>query len=99
MKESHAPRKSEAPRTLDARTDGTASSSLHQVVLPLPLGLAQRSAKCRICGESFFNEGLPQGWGHDYREMIYPVHVILNFGEECAHAKCLERQNAEVTDK
>jgi hypothetical protein len=25
--------------------------------------------------------------------MIFPIHVILNFGKEFAHAKCLERQN------
>jgi len=64
-----------------------------RMVLPIPLGLAQRSAKCRICGESFGSEGMPQGWAYEFQEMVYPVHVILNFGEECAHAECLKRQN------
>ena len=58
--------------------------------LPLPLGLAQRGAKCRICGESFAGNGMPMGWAYEFDEMIYPVHVILKFGKECAHAKCLK---------
>ena len=63
------------------------------LLLPIPLGLAQRSAKCRLCSESFAGEGMPKGWAYEFREMVYPIHVILNFGEECAHAKCLEQAN------
>lgn len=58
----------------------------------MPLGLAQRSAKCRICGEHFFKKGdvIHKSWAYCHKAMLYPQHVILNYGEECAHAKCLE---------
>jgi hypothetical protein len=68
-------------------------------VLPLPLGLAQRSAKCRICGESFSTPYMPTNWAYAFKEQLWPVHIILNHGKECAHAKCLERQNDERSDR
>ena len=75
-------------------TQAQNSVALQRSVLPLPLGLAQRSAKCRLCGEYFGGDGmLPRGWAYEFREMVFPTHVILNFGKECAHAKCLERHN------
>ena len=56
---------------------------------------AQRRRVCRVCGEPLCARGpmggdpLPRGWTRDYAELLYPVHVILNYGAECAHAKCL----------
>lgn len=72
-----------------------AGCSVDPVVLPLPLGLAQRSGKCRICG-IHFRDGLIRGWAHEFKEMLFPQHVILNYGEECAHAECLKRQNDQA---
>lgn len=74
-----------------------APSNCSAEALPMPLGLAQRSAKCRLCGQSFFTDSLPKGWAYNFREILWPVNVILNFGEECAHAQCLNPPNAALS--
>ncbi len=57
----------------------------------LSLKLAQRTARCRICGKAFAgHKDFPSGWSHNFGSLIFPVHVTLNFGKECAHAECLK---------
>lgn len=56
----------------------------------LPLDMAQRNARCRICGKVFHGaHTFPVGWETRFASLIYPEHVVIDFGKECAHAKCL----------
>lgn len=57
----------------------------------LTLKEAQEQHRCRICEDSivFDTTGSPSGWTHEFDELIFPLHVILRYGEEFAHAKCL----------
>lgn len=51
---------------------------------------AREQNRCRICGETIeMKGGNPVGWKDEFREMLFPVHVVLNFGKEFAHGKCL----------
>ena len=60
--------------------------------MSISLEQAQAQRRCRICGETLCedNDAFPKGWQHEFAEMVYPVHVIINFGKECAHARCLD---------
>jgi hypothetical protein len=52
---------------------------------------------CRICEEPVPSGG-PAGWTEDFGEMLHPIRVTLNFGEEFAHTECLQKttQQAEL---
>lgn len=59
----------------------------------LTLEEAKRTGRCRICGGQIIEPGAPagypHGWKEEFREMLYPLAVTLNFGEEFAHTACL----------
>lgn len=51
---------------------------------------AQDRGVCRICEESVNIGGpAPMGWKTEFREQVFPVHLVLDFGNEFAHKKCL----------
>ncbi len=45
---------------------------------------------CRICEQPISNPGAPLDWTEEFGQMVYPIKVTLNFGEEFAHTECLE---------
>ena len=58
----------------------------------IPLEQAQATGCCRICGGVIFEPGSDKltymNLGDKFREMVYPVPVVLQFGREFAHPEC-----------
>jgi hypothetical protein len=51
---------------------------------------ARASSVCRICGKNInVPTGQPKGWESEFGEMVYPLAITLNFGDEFAHTACL----------
>lgn len=59
---------------------------------------ARRMGVCRICHEPIRVSHAMAGWQHEFREMLYPQAVTLNFGDEFAHTACLAAERAEGDD-
>lgn len=57
---------------------------------------ARERRVCRICEQPVPSMG-PKGWPTEFREMVYPVAVTLNFGDEFAHTQCLKDTLTEMT--
>lgn len=58
----------------------------------LTLEEAKEHYRCRICGEKVLVGACPKGWREEFGEQVYPEHVVLDFGEEFAHGRCLGRE-------
>lgn len=52
---------------------------------------ARSQNRCRICEEIINVEALPKGWKDRFNELLHPIHLILDFGKEFAHANCLPK--------
>ena len=50
---------------------------------------AQKLRVCRICEQEFSVPG-PAGWPSQFKRMVFPVRVLLNFGQEFAHEDCVQ---------
>ena len=66
---------------------------------PLALEEAKQSDRCRICHQSIKAEMQPAGWKDRFDKLLYPVNVILNYGEEFAHKNCLPPEPAKPTSE
>ena len=56
----------------------------------LTLEEAKATGCCRICGGRIIEPdrtpmGYPKGWKEEFRQMLFPVKVILDYGTEFAH--------------
>lgn len=56
---------------------------------PLTLEEARESNCCRICHAPIEVTCQPVGWKDRFEKLLYPVHVVLNAGQEFAHKDCL----------
>ena len=65
-----------------------------RIVMPLTVAAARSNGVCRVCGEPIRVSGSPKGWQFEFREMIFPMAVTLNFGHEFAHTQCLAGKQA-----
>jgi hypothetical protein len=56
----------------------------------MTLGVEEARARrvCRVC-EKPIAWGGPVGWPFEFRSLVYPEQVTLDFGDEFAHAACL----------
>lgn len=57
---------------------------------------AKATGCCRICGGRIVEPGssppgYPVDWMNSFRKMVFPVNVVLNYGEEFAHSDCLNK--------
>lgn len=75
--------------------DEQAESQAEEQVIPLTVAEARYNGICRVCRERIRPEAAPRGWQFDFREMVYPTAVTLNFGEEFAHTKCIKETVSE----
>jgi hypothetical protein len=50
---------------------------------------ARKNRVCRICGEPLPVPVAPRDWTIAFGEMVYPVAITLEFGDEFAHTACL----------
>lgn len=50
---------------------------------------ARKSGCCRICMVSFPHVIAPEGWQFEFGELVYPIGITMNFGDEFAHTACL----------
>ena len=58
---------------------------------------AKEKSVCRICEKPIGRgPGKPMGWTSEFREMVFPEKITLNFGEEFAHTDCLKSQLEEI---
>jgi len=64
---------------------------------PLELKEARESNRCRICHQAIGAEMQPSGWKDRFDELLYPVHVVLNTGQEFAHKDCLPPEPPKPT--
>jgi len=55
---------------------------------------AQEGNVCRVCGEPVIAGPAPRGWKTKFRAVQWPEPVVLNYGKEFAHRRCLEAQAA-----
>lgn len=62
---------------------------MNQSKQSLSLEEAKESNRCRICHQSIIVKMQPVGWKDRFDELLYPVHIILNGGQEFAHKNCL----------
>ena len=77
--------------------------TVNEVFIPSRVGLtveqARKERRCRVCGEPLGTNAMqPLGWHEDYREMVFPVAIILNFGAEYAHPKCVNQEGQKCLD-
>lgn len=60
----------------------------------ISLNQARDESRCRICGEPIkMTDGRPVGWKDEFRAQLFPVAIVLNYGEEFAHPQCLKEEN------
>ena len=52
---------------------------------------AKKRRVCRICKQRISTDGWPKNALHEFGKLVFPERIILNFGREFAHAKCLEK--------
>jgi hypothetical protein len=67
--------------------------------LPLTLEEARKSDRCRICHQAIKATMQPAGWKDRFDELLYPVHVVLNAGQEFAHKSCLPTDPPKPTSE
>ncbi len=59
----------------------------------LSLKEARQNNCCRICGRRIHGAeggGKPLGWESEFGRMLFPVNIVLNYGEEFAHGSCYD---------
>lgn len=61
---------------------------MNEELPPLTVEEARKQRICRVCRRPIAGTG-PTGWPLEFREMVWPVKVTLNFGEEFSHTDCL----------
>lgn len=66
---------------------------------PLSLEEAKESNRCRICYRSIKATMQPVGWKDRFDELLYPIYVVLNSGQEFAHKDCLPPEPPKPTQK
>jgi hypothetical protein len=67
--------------------------------LPLTLEEAKESERCRICHQIINVTCQPAGWKDKFGELLYPMHLVLNAGQEFAHKSCLPPEPSKPTTK
>ncbi len=53
---------------------------------------ARENRICRLCGKKIQVYGVSENWEFEFRELIYPIKLTLNFGEEFCHTECLAKE-------
>ena len=63
----------------------------YAVLLFLWMTLAEKNAVGFAASRFLRNGAEPKGWKEEFREMVFPIALTLNFGAEFAHTECLQQ--------